>query len=148
MTSEENEFDEVIDLISKIKKEYSDGNYIFRGVSRDHGIKHDDGESEYNSEDLKKLKVSSSLFRFLYKELYSDLEEDNKGNLYKTLPLIEKESINRIKRQFPQKYKTNIDVLTDLRHYDDNVNIIDFTKDFNIALFLLAIVNIKKMVNS
>lgn len=107
MTKNYKEIKQLIDyLISKC----SHGKYVFRGIN-------------FYDE---KTKISSSLFR--------EHEKDNIWNMYFSPKQAEKEIVEKAKRLFPSN-TSNIEILTDLRHYGGKVNFIDFTLDIYIALF-------------
>ncbi len=100
------------DLIAKICDEYSDGNFIFRGTKEIFG----GGDK----------RVRSSLYHWAQKE--------KAINKHHKPPKIEKEIVEKARRLFPDK-TSNIEILTDLRHYGGKVNLIDFTRNVYMALF-------------
>ena len=95
----------VQDIIDDIKEKSADGTYIFRG------------EPECNE------KVSSNLWRELdaVKVKYSDIKE------------IQSEIIADA-REYAEE-KNDFEILTDIQHYGGKTSLIDFTTDYNIALF-------------
>ena len=104
-------------LINSIHDACSDGTFVFRGTnevrSKIDGKKAADG-------------ISSSLYRWA--------REKNILNENYDPPDIEKDIVESAKKHFPA-HTSNIEILTDMRHYEGKVNIIDFTRDIHIALF-------------
>ena len=104
---------EVQDLINIIIEEYAGGNYIFRGTPKVHSKKKDG--------------INSSLYRWakdndvLFSEHFSPVD-------------IEKEIVEKAKKYFPPN-TSNIEILTDLRHYGGSVTLIDFSRNLYVALF-------------
>ena len=96
----------VQDIIDDIKEKSADGTYIFRG------------EPECND------KVSSNLWRELdaVKVKYSDITEIQSGIIADA-------------REYAENEKSDFEILTDVQHYGGKTNLIDFTTDYNIALF-------------
>ena len=102
---------EVKKLIDCLINKCSHGEHIFRGINRIYK-----GEKE----------ISSSLFR--------EHEKDQVWNMYFSPKQAEREIIEKAKRLFPPN-TSNVEILTDLRHYGGKVNFIDFTFDLYVALF-------------
>ena len=103
----ENAFDRIFGLIREIVKRSGNGNCIYRG------------EPEHYD------KVSSALYRFFSSDIDSgkyDLNDLNDANLKDARKHI------RIK-------KDDLELLTELQHFGDRTNLIDFTTDYHIALF-------------
>ena len=102
---------EVHALINDILGEYADGKYIFRGTNRIHSNKANG--------------IQSSLYRWTKKnglnEYFSPLD-------------MEKDIVKKARGLFPPG-TSNIEILTDLRHYGGNVNLIDFSRSLHVALF-------------
>lgn len=100
----------VEDLIREITNRCNDGKYIFRGIC---GI---DGNPDQEDS------LSSTLYR------------KNKG--LKNLANLEKGIVERAKEAL-SNYRncTNIEILTNLRHYDCRLLLIDFSFDVHVALF-------------
>ena len=96
----------VQDIIRSIETKLVDGTYIFRG------------EPECNE------KVSSNLFRELeaVQMPYSDIKD------------VQAEIIADA-REYAEDTKNDFEILTDIQHYEGKTNLIDFTTDYNIALF-------------
>ena len=98
--------------ISEIEERSADGEYIYRG------------EPEYHEENPYCGKVSSNLWRELevVKAKYSDIKS------------IQAEIIAAARAYY--KGATEEDqILTDRQHYGGKTNLIDFTTDYNVALF-------------
>ena len=100
------------DLIAEICDEYGKGNFIFRGTTK-----------VFSEEPTG---VNSSLYRWAKKKKAIDEH-------YKP-PMIEKEIVDSARRHFPDK-TSNIEILTDIRHYGGKVNLMDFTRNLYVALF-------------
>ena len=96
-------------IICAIKEQTADGNCIFRG------------ESECYE------KVSSSLYRELKSTI--GLEWVDIGNF-------QDEMLEQAKAYTDTTGR--FEILTELQHYGGKTNLIDFTKDYKIALFLLV----------
>ena len=101
----------VKDLIDELINECSYEKYIFRGINQ-----------IYKGEKT----VSSSLFT------KGDSDKTKKNSF--SLQHAEREIIEKTRRFFPPN-TSNIEILTDLRHYEGKVNLIDFTRDLYVALF-------------
>ena len=99
-------------LIAKICDEYGNGNFIFRGTTEIFS-------GNPNG-------VNSSLYRWV--------EGKDVINEHHKLPQIEKEIVEKARKHFPDK-ASNIEILTDIRHYGGKVNLIDFTRSIYAALF-------------
>ena len=106
----------IFDIIQEIANLSVGGNYLFRG------------EPEYHS------KVSSTLYREcarIVKEagLKDELSDFN-------IKAIEKEILEQVKAFIPPSEQAlDLSIFTQLQHYSSQTNLIDFTTDFNIALF-------------
>ena len=96
----------VQDIIDDIKEKSADGTYIFRG------------EPECNDE------ISSNLWRELdvINAEYHDIREIQSG-------------IIEDARKYPNAQKSDFEILTDIQHYGGKTNLIDFSTDYNVALF-------------
>ena len=102
------------ELIDSILEKCADKDYIFRGTTQVF--------SNENEEDS----INSSLYRWAKdKKIISEN--------YKAVD-IEKEIVEEAQRLFSPN-TSNIEILTDLRHYGGKVNLIDFSCDLNVALF-------------
>ena len=100
-------------LISDILRKCADGNYIFRGTN---GIYSDNADG-----------INSSLYRWA---------KDNDVPFSKHFSPVdmEEEIVEKAKKYFPPN-TSNIEILTDLRHYGGNVTLIDFSRSLYGALF-------------
>ena len=106
------EINEIAD-IDKILENCAAGNYIFRGTTKVYSNETDG--------------INSSLYRWAKKQ---------KGllNEYFSLLDMEKEIVEKANRYFSPD-ASNIEILTDLRHYGGNVTLIDFSRNLYVALF-------------
>ena len=95
----------VQDITHAIKAKLVDGTYIFRGEPECH------------------KKISSNLFRELeaVQMPYSDIKD------------VQAEIVAEAKAYTNKK--DDFEILTDIQHYEGKTNLIDFTTDYNIALF-------------
>ena len=101
----------VKNVIDNLISKCSDGNYVFRGVKK-----------IYKGENT----LSSSLFR--------EHEKGQVWNKYFSPKQAEKEIVEKARRFFSSN-TSNVEILTDLRHYGGKINFIDFTYDLYVALF-------------
>lgn len=104
---------EIFDKIQEIANLSVGGNYIFRGEPKYH------------------CKISSTLYRECERVVQSELPDLN-------IEVIEREILKQVKkfiRDGESVSKFPILILTQLQHYGSRTNLIDFTTDFNIALF-------------
>ncbi len=103
-----NALDRISELIRKIVEKSGNGNCIYRG------------EPEHYD------KVSSALYRpspLKFDSGEYDLKRLNRSNL------------ENARNHIHDQKKGNFELLTELQHYGDETNLIDFTTDFHIALF-------------
>ncbi len=106
----------VVDIIRELESMCKDGNYIFRGTNHEYSkIKN----SEYDG-------VSSSLYR-----TYIDQVGKDKRTPFTA---IEQTIISTARRHFQGAAKDE-EILTDIRHYDGDASLIDFTTNLYVALF-------------
>lgn len=107
---------EIFDIIQKIANLSARGNYIFRGEPKRH------------------CKISSTLYRecrSVFRE--ADLESEFSDFDIKA---IEEEILDQVNVFIPRgEHISDPSVLTQLQHYSSQTNLIDFTTDYNIALF-------------
>ena len=104
--------EDVEDLIAEIRAKCVGGDFVFRGTTSVRSTVKDG--------------VNSSLYRWAKKERVV-----NKN--YKPSD-IEKEIVEKARKHFPAK-TSNIEILTVLRHFEGNVNLIDFSRNLYVALF-------------
>ena len=109
--STENKTEAAKDLIAKICDKYGNGNFIFRGTKN---IFSEDSDG-----------VNSSIYRWVKR---------NPINKQYKPPKIEENRVKKARKYFPDK-TSNIEILTDIRHYGGKVNLIDFTRSIYAALF-------------
>ena len=114
---QENTFpSKIFDKIQEIANLSVGGNYLFRGEPKHH------------------CKVSSTLYRecaCIFKEagLKDEFSDFN-------IEAIEGEILKQVKTFIsPSEQALNLSIFTQLQHYSSQTNLIDFTTDFNIALF-------------
>ena len=106
----------IFEIIQKIANHSVEGNYLFRGEPKHH------------------RKISSTLYREcerIVKEagLESELSDFN-------IEAIEGEILDQVNKFIPRgEHTSDLSILTQLQHYESQTNLIDFTTDFNIALF-------------
>ena len=103
--NENDQLNSVLEKIQEIVKLSANGDYLYRG------------EPECYE------KVSSGLYRE-----YSDIEAENFD-----IEVVQKEILDAAKRYTTQT--DDFEILTELQHYGYNTNLIDFTTNYNIALF-------------
>ena len=103
--NENDQLNSVLAKIQEIVKLSANGDYLYRG------------EPECYD------KVSSGLYRE-----YSDIEAE-----HFEIEVVQKEILDAAKRYTPQT--DDFEILTELQHYGYNTNLIDFTTNYNIALF-------------
>lgn len=97
--------------VSEICNKFADGDYIYRGVTEIFADK--DG-------------INSSIYR----KHKTDFEFGDKF-----LPVhVESEIVKKARRLFKPD-TSNIEILTDMRHFGGNTTLIDFTRDLMVALF-------------
>lgn len=107
---------EIFDIIQEIANLSAEGDYLFRGEPKHH------------------CKVSSTLYRECERiiqdaGLEAELSDFNIEN-------IENEILKQVKEFIPRsEHAQDFSIFTQLQHYESQTNLIDFTTDFNIALF-------------
>ena len=107
---------EVQKMINELQDQCVRGNYLFRGITKDYGTEGDHPKPE--------KKVNSLLFRG-HVNVWSE----------KFKPIhAEKRIVDKAKKYFSLN-SSNIEILTNLRHYGGEVNLIDFSRDLYVALF-------------
>lgn len=99
------------EFITALEDKYSEGGVVFRGA-----------EQVFEGD-----QVSSSLYR-------EWAGKEGVFNKYHQPPDIEKEIVEKAKTHFPDN-ASNIEILTEIRHYGGKVNLIDFTRSLYVALF-------------
>ena len=107
---------EIFDIIQNIANLSIEGNFLFRGEPKHHS------------------KISSTLYRECERiiqdaGLETELSDFNIEN-------IESEISNQVRAFMTTgEHASDLSILTQLQHYESQTNLIDFTTDFNIALF-------------
>ena len=106
----------IFDIIQEIANHSVDGNYLFRGEPEHH------------------RKISSTLYRECERIVK---EADLEGELSDfNIEAIEGEILDQVNKFIPRgEHTSDLSILTQLQHYESQTNLIDFTTDFNIALF-------------
>ena len=106
MSEPETDDSKIQNLLQRIRKKSSQGEYIYRGEPEQHD------------------KIPSGLYR-KYKDEIQAKEFD--------IQLAQKEMLEQVKAY--TDFTDETDVLTELQHYGGKTNLIDFTTDYFIALF-------------
>ncbi len=106
MSESESNDSEIHDLLQRIRKQSSQGEYIYRGEAEQHG------------------KIASGLYR-KYKDEIQAKEFD--------IQIAQEEMLKQVKKY--SDFTDETDVLTELQHFGGKTNLIDFTTDYLIALF-------------
>ena len=107
-----NKVEIVQNFIAEICDKYGDRNFIFRGTT----------------------KIFSGKSNGICSSLYIWAKSEKIINKHHKPPKIEKEIVEKAKIYFPDQ-ASNIEILTDIRHYGGKVNLIDFTRNLYMALF-------------
>ena len=132
MAEEEKTYQDVIDLIEEIKaKRDPSRKYIFRGTVIEFDKVNYDDKGDVIDKPTDKF-VSSQIYREYSKEYKGDKGVDF-GAHYKPIEA-EGVSVEEARRLFPPN-TTNIEILTDIRHFEGDTTLIDFSRDLNVALF-------------
>ena len=98
--------DKVLGKINEIVKASADGDYIYRGETKDHG------------------EVSSGLYRE-----YREIEAEHFD-----IAVVQEDILREARKYTPHKME-HFELLATLQHHGDKTNLIDFTTDFHVALF-------------
>ena len=110
------QLDEVLEIIGRLARKSAGGDYIYRG------------EPECYE------KVSSSLYRSLYRRYREIIDEDfdiEDGQIW---------ILDEVRNYTTYTRETDeLEILAQLQHYGGETNLIDFTTDYLIALFLSLI---------
>ena len=115
-----NEPSTVDDILRKIEEKANIGEYLYRG------------EPEHYQEDPYYGKVSSKLYRdFLEREGF-DVEAEHFD-----IEVVQEAMLNAARRFF-RKTVQNFEILAEIQHYGGKTNLIDFTTDYLIALFMVC----------
>ena len=111
--------DTVEKFLNRILKNCEGKRYLFRGTT----ISHKGADKSLKGAD----KINSSLYRWAVKK---EVKFDEKYNPFN----IEKEILKKAKKHFADS-ASNIEVLTDLQHFQGKTNLIDFSHNLYVALF-------------
>ena len=107
---------EIFDIIKEIANLSIEGNFLFRGEPKHH------------------CKVSSTLYRECERVIQDAGLEGELSDFY--IENIESGISNQVKAFLTTGDQvSDLSILTQLQHYESQTNLIDFTTDFNIALF-------------
>ena len=107
---------EIFDIIQEIANLSAKGDYLFRGEPKHH------------------CKVSSTLYRE-YERIIQDADLEGELSDF-NIENIESEILKQVKEFIPRsEHAQDFSIFTQLQHYESQTNLIDFTTDFNIALF-------------
>ena len=120
MAKKSDEFAEVKKLLDSIQQDVAGGQYVYRGTPEIH---------RWNKKiDLKEdeKRINSGIFRkydkkVVFGEHYQPADAEN----------------DRIKevRTYPLSHTSNLEILSDLRHFGGDTTLIDFSRDLLVALF-------------
>lgn len=118
--------DEAMNIIAQLSEKIRGRKCIFRGTSRKYSTKPDG--------------ISSSLYRWAHRA--AKKKKINIGPDY--LPFeMEEEIVSRAKKHAKKHFSSssfsNLEIVTALRHFDGNVNVIDFSTDLYVALFFACV---------
>ena len=107
----------IFDIIQKIANLSAEGNYLFRGEPKQH------------------CKISSTLYRECERIVREAGLESELSDF--DIEAIKAEILDQVKAFIPRgEHAPDLfSIFTQLQHYDSQTNLIDFTTDFNIALF-------------
>ena len=114
----QNEPNTVDGILRKIEEKADTGEYLFRG------------EPEHYQEHPYYGKVSSNLYREFLKDDDFDVESEH----FKIEDF--QRSMLEAARQFSRKPVSEMECLAEIQHYGGKTNLIDFTEDYLIALFM------------
>ena len=120
LANQQDDLDNVLEKIDEIVKKSATGDYIYRGETSHH-----QGKPYYG-------KVSSGLYR-----AYPDIEAEHFD-----IETVQKEILREAREYGFQKMEA-LELTATLQHYGDKTNLIDFTTDCLVALFLLVMVSRK-----
>ena len=116
MTQQDTFPSEIFDIIQEIANLSIEGNFLFRGEAKHHS------------------KISSTLYRECERiiqnaGLETELSDFNIKNIESEIP-------NQVRAfMMTGDQVSDLSIFTQLQHYESQTNLIDFTTDFNIALF-------------
>ncbi|RKU31279.1 hypothetical protein C6497_01965 [Candidatus Poribacteria bacterium] len=105
-------------ILKKLKEKADIGGYLYRG------------EPEHYMDHPFYGKVSSNLFRVFLCDKRIDVDEE-RFNIEEV-----QNAVLNISKQFSRKSMSDLEYLSEIQHYGGKTNLIDFTKDYHIALFM------------
>ena len=114
----QNEPSTVDEILRKIEEKADTGEYLYRG------------EPEHYQEDPYYGKVSSNLYRVFLEDDESDVEAEQFD-----IEVIQAERLEMAKL-FTRKTVSELERLAEIQHYGGKTNLIDFTEDYLVALFM------------
>ena len=114
----QNEPSTVDEILRKIEEKADTGEYLYRG------------EPEHYQEDPYYGKVSSNLYRVFLEDDEFDVEAEQFD-----IEVIEAEILEMAKL-FTRKTVNELERLAEIQHYGGKTNLIDFTEDYLVALFM------------
>ncbi len=105
-------------ILRKLKEKSDIGGYLYRG------------EPEHYQEKPYFGKVSSNLYRVFLSDKRFDVEDEQFDieNL--------QNAVLNVSKQFSRKPVSELEHLSEIQHYGGKTNLIDFTKNYHIALFM------------
>ena len=106
MSESQTDDSKIQNLLQRIRKQSSQGEYVYRGESEQHG------------------KIASGLYRKYAEKIDAE---------YFDIQIAQQEMLQQVKAY--TDFTDETDVLTELQHYGGKTNLIDFTTDCLIALF-------------
>ena len=106
MSESQTDDSKIQNLLQRIRKQSSQGEYVYRGESEQHG------------------KIASGLYRKYAEKIDAE---------YFDIQIAQQEMLQQVKAY--TDFTDETDVLTELQHYGGKTNLIDFTTDYLTALF-------------
>lgn len=107
-------------ILKKLKEKAETGEYLYRG------------EPEHYQEKPYFGKVSSNLYRVFLEDEEIDVEDDQFD-----IEVIQAEMLD-IAQHFIRKTYSEIECLAEIQHYGGKTNLIDFSEDYLIALYMVC----------
>ena len=107
-------------ILRKLKEKAAIGGYFYRG------------EPEHYQEEPYSGKVSSNLYRVFLEDEEIDVEDDQFD-----IEAIQTEMLD-IAKHFIRKTYSEIECLAEIQHYGGKTNLIDFSEDYLIALYMVC----------
>ena len=116
----QNEPSTIDDILRKIEQKAGTGEYLYRG------------EPEHYQEDPYYGKVSSKLYRDFLERKGFDVEGEHFD-----IEVVQEAMLSAARRFF-RKTVQDFEILAEIQHYGGKTNLIDFTTDYLIALFMVC----------